>query len=199
MDTGEDFLMTPKSKPQRGLDWILGTIDLKKVPTSEKVFLVGVRGYFRDSMGKKGANDRGIYDDAAFWVERDSGRIHQYNFNTDPSSYRKGRGTGKYKGMATLKCGVWLYKPGTHNGSSPHPAFRQAANVTVLRDGDEGFYEDAGMFGINIHRGGYNGTSSLGCQTVPPKQWSDFKKTGDALLKKHKQRTFRYVLIETQG
>ena len=40
---------------------------LKEKGISEKVVLVGVRGYFA-SLGAPGRNDRGIYDDAIFLV-----------------------------------------------------------------------------------------------------------------------------------
>jgi lysozyme len=184
-------------KPQRPLEWLQSTLDAHDTG-DDRVVLVGCRGYYMDSMGKKGANDRGIYDDALFWVDLKIGRLASYNGNVDPSSYRKGKGTGSTKGMASLKNGVWRYQPGMHNGSAPHMAYRQAAAVTVIRDGSPN-YEDTGWFGINIHRGGTRGTSSLGCQTVPPDQWTDFKKTGDLWLANNKQKTFAYILTDRQG
>jgi len=191
--------MKPSKKPQRGLDWLQSIIEAnKKAIGEDAVILIGIRGYYRDSMGVVGKNDRGIYDDAAFWLNLKTGFIATYNFNTDPSSYRKGTGKGSTKGMASLKDGAWRYKTGIHNGSSPHPAFRQAAVVTVKRDGNPD-YDDTGWFGINIHRGGRSTTSSLGCQTVPPTQWDDFKETGYKLLKDAKQSTFCYILTEKQG
>jgi len=177
--------------------------DLKKMikktglpmPTT-KVFLAGIRGYYLDSMGVKGKNDRGIYDDALIWVTPNG--IFSFNANVDPSAYRKGTGKGSTKGMASLNCGIWLYQMGMHNGSAPHPAFRQAASVVVTRDGVDAFYEDTGMFGINIHRGGNTGTSSLGCQTIPPKQWDSFKELGYSELKRAGQKKFFYILLENK-
>lgn len=188
----------PKKKPQRGLNWLQKIIDSHAKQLKGDVILIGIRGYYLDSMGAKGKNDRGIYDDALFWVNRWTGFIASYNANVDPSGYRKGIGKGHKKGMASLKNGVWDYQPGNHPLKNGYPAYRQAAEVTVIRDGNPN-YEDTGWFGINIHRGGVNSTSSLGCQTVPPAQWSDFKKTGDALLKAAGQKTFKYVLVELQG
>jgi len=172
-------------KPQRGLGWLQTIIDDNRTSKyfykTDRMVLVGIRGYFLDSMGKKGANDRGIYDDALFWVDLKTGWFAAWNGNTDPSAYRRGKGSGSKKGMASLNDGVWRYKPGIHNGSVPHPAFRQAAPVGVTRDGDPP-YQDTLDTSINIHRGGRSGTSSLGCQTVPPEQWDDFKDTGYSKL-----------------
>jgi len=188
------------AKPQRGLSWLQDIIDAnKKAIGKDSVILIGIRGYFRDSLGKVGANDRGIYDDAAFWLNLSTGFLANYNFNTDASTYRKGKGSGSEKGMAQLQPGAWRYKTGIHNGSVPHPAFRQAGPVNIWRDGTNGQYEDVLQTSINIHRGGVNGTSSLGCQTVPPSQWDDFKATGYKLLKDAGQKTFCYILVERQG
>jgi lysozyme len=189
--------MKPKNKPENGFIWFNSIIEqYKKDIGQDAVFLIGVRGYYRDSMGKKGVNDRGIYDDALVWINQKTGFIATYNGNCDPSAYRKGRGRGAEKGMASLKAGAWRYKTGLHRG---YEAFRQAAPVTVIRDGIDFNYEDTGDFGINIHSGSVNGTSSLGCQTLPVDQWDDFKKTGYKLLKDAGQKTFCYILVEKQG
>ena len=80
---------------------------------------------------------------------------------------------------------------------------QRVAAVTVTRDGEPP-YEDTGWFGINIHRGGINTTSSEGCQTIPPSQWEAFIRLvqdemrriyGD---KSYKQATIPYLLIENQ-
>jgi len=163
-------------------------VDRKKYPC----VLLGIRGYYLNTMGVKGKNDRGIYDDAAFWITPTA--FVSYNFNTDPRTYRKGKGTDEStKGMAVLKNGTWLYQMGLHKG---YQAFRQAEEVIVVRDGETENYEDKGWFGINIHRGGINTTSSAGCQTLPVAQWDSFKNTGYDQLKLHNQKKFPYVLVE---
>jgi lysozyme len=129
------------------------------------VALLGIRGYYQDSMGAQGKNDRGLYDDAA-WICSDS-RCHPFNFNTDPSAWRTG--------IATLKANhKYTFIPGKHKIESPtgYAAFRQHGAFTVTRD-NQG--DDTGYFGINLHRGGEESTSSLGCQTVPPRQWREFR------------------------
>lgn len=163
------------------------------------VALLGIRGYYLNSMGAPGRNDRGIYDDALFWIARNTqGHItafFPYQANLDPSRVRPGRGTGSSKGMAVLRSGVWYYKPGLHKGVQR--AFRQAEPVTVDRDAvGGGSYSDTGWFGINIHRGGRTTTGSAGCQTVPPDTWAHFRNTGYLLLNRSGQRSFPYVLRE---
>lgn len=180
------------SGPRISREEVVRILEAKGANPEKEVCLLGVRGYYLDSMGVKGKNDRGIYDDALIWCFPDG--FMTYKANTDPSRVRKGKGTGSGKGMANLKTGHWKYKTGMHNGSVPHPAFRQAAAVTVVRDGSPD-YEDTGWFGINIHRGGYSGTSSLGCQTVPRESWDSFKALGYEKLKQYDQKTFSYVLV----
>jgi len=133
--------------------------------------IVGVRGYYRDTMGAVGRNDRAMYDDALFIVTPDA--FVAFNGNTDPNGYRKGAGRGAGKGMASLKPGVWpAYRLDLHQGKYL-AVCQRSRPVTVTRDGSPP-YDDTGMFGINIHKGGINGTSSEGCQTVPPAQWPAF-------------------------
>jgi lysozyme family protein len=183
----------PNSKPQRSRD---DSIALAATAgCKEPVFILGERGYYLDTMGKKGENDRGLYDDkiGIVWPEGHA----NFNANTDPSAYRKGSGTGSKKGIASLKAGRWLYKQGKHgiNRGNPYPALVQADRVTVIRDGSPN-YEDTGHFGINIHRGGDGTTSSLGCQTIVPDQWLTFQQLVYNLMKQYGLKTIPYVLVE---
>jgi hypothetical protein len=184
----------PVNKPnltrEKALEYLakLG-VDLAK----EKVVLLGLRGYYADSFGAKGKNDIGVYDDAFAWIDEHD--FATFNGNTDPSKYRSR--------MASLLAGrVWRYKTGHHGSKAygPYPAFRQAAKVTVMRyvDGKQ-WDKDVGLFGINIHHGSKgtgNGTSSLGCQTIPYAQWKAFKEFGYMLIARHGVKDFAYGLID---
>lgn len=145
--------------------------------------LIGIRGFFN-----KGNNQRGIYDDAIFLV-RPSG-VLSFNANTDPGAFKKG--------IANLCLGVWLYKIGIHGLSKPkkdqYQALVQASAVKLTRD--DWASTDYGWFGINIHRGGYNKVSSIGCQTIHPKQWDDFISSVKTTMIIRKQNTIKYILKE---
>ena len=89
-----------------------------------------------------------------------------------------------HPGIAVLKPGLYRYQPGIYGLSHPvgprrYPAFVQAGDVTVHRDGGG---DDTDFFGINIHHGSDTGTGSLGCQTTPPAQW-------DRVPRPHARRT----------
>jgi len=170
--------------------------------------VVGIRGYYRDSMGAPGANDRGIDDDALCVVAAQN-VFAADDGNTDPSAqYRTG--------LAALKPGVYhAHRLDLHRGR--YMALCQRADdVIVHRDGTDNFkagvdHDDyghclgngywRGWFGINIHCGSNTTTSSLGCQTIPPAQWDSFIATvmseakrlfGDAWRK----RTIPYILVD---
>ena len=149
-------------------------------------FLVGRRGYARDSMGVPGRNDRGIFDDAIVLLT--GGRIAEtFNANTDPSLARTG--------IAELVPGVYTYTLGVHGLSKPverqYPALVQAAPVTITRDGGG---RASGYFGINIHRGGVNETTSEGCQTIWRPQWADFYARVKAAMDEASVTTIPYIL-----
>lgn len=155
---------------------------------TDKCFIIGIRGYYKNTMGEVGENDRGIYDDAICIVGPEV--FKTFNGNTDPSINRDG--------IATLLPGVHAYKKGNHGISRPgggYPALRPATpgeKLPVKRDG--GGY----TFGIaiNIHKGSINSTSSEGCQTIYPDQWKDFINTVYALMDKYRKNIIHYVLIE---
>jgi lysozyme len=152
-------------------------------------YLLGVRGYYRDTMGKTGVNDRGIYDDAIFVVGPET--FVAFNANTDPSFFRKG--------IATLATGFHAYRPGNHGISRPgggYPAFRPATRneeLPVTRDGVKAPWPGVA---INIHRGGYRTTSSEGCQTIHPSQWDAFHALVSMELGKLGLKKFWYGLID---
>jgi len=158
----------------------------------QSVVILGIRGYFSRSFGAPG-NDRAVYDDACFlWTRALSTEWRSYNFNTDPSAYQAG--------IATLCTGTWKYQVGIHGLNKPpsrrYTALVQAGEVTVSRDGEA--TKETGWFGINIHRGGLLGTSSLGCQTIPPEQWADFISTVQIGLLQARQKIIPYVLATAE-
>lgn len=168
-------------------------IDRSKYP----VIVVGIRGYYKNSMGAPGVNDRGIYDDAIFIESAQV--MAAYNGNTDPSSYRSGSRAGSTKGMASLNPGAWfVHRFDMHKGQYLSLCQRAGA-VTVTRDGNPP-YQDTGWFGINIHRGSYNSTSSEGCQTIHPAQWDSFIATAIDQVRRYfpnnwRNKTVPYVLL----
>lgn len=169
-------------------------------------YLVGVRGYRLNTMGKPGVNDFGIWDDAMFYVAPKL--FLAENANTDPS--RVGWNANAGKPMAVLNAGVWPFRRGPHKGRMP--AFRQmtieeARRRNVPGDGrfavtrtyavgDKRNYQEAGYYAINIHPGGYTGTSSEGCQTIPRDRSDKFlQKIWDDTLAA-KLDYFWYLLVE---
>lgn len=177
--------LLPSARPRLSRSAVEQILHSARVTTA--VAIVGIRGYYRRTMGEPSDNDRGIYDDAIFVISPSA--FVSFNGNVDPSVHRKS--------IAVLQPGVWKYRMGIHGLSKPakqrYKALVQAAAVTVLRD-DTGY--DTGWFGINIHRGGRTTTSSLGCQTIPPPQWPSFIALVESELKRAGQSTVPYVLID---
>lgn len=172
----------PINRPRLEASRVKSLLALKCIRS--KVTVVGIRGF-------SGPNKRNLYDDAIFIVSPRG--FWSFNANTDPSKHKFG--------IASLKPGVYTYKPGMHGVTFnkegyPYPAFVQADQVTVLRDDKPGEYK--GWFGINIHRGGRDTTGSAGCQTIPPDQWMEFRKILEAELKAAHIVNFSYVLIDAK-
>jgi lysozyme len=179
--------MIPRNRPRIERKTTEQLLRLRKV--SDPVCLVGIRGYYRDSMGAVGKQDRGIYDDALILV---SPNVHAaFNANVDPGAYGKNPKIGK--GYASLKPGVYRYKLGKHGlrGGNPYRALVQGNPVTVSRDGGE---DETGYFGINIHKGSNRSVSSEGCQTIPPAQWPAFITLVETEMKRNNAKTLSYVL-----
>ena len=179
--------MIPKNRPRIERKDTEKLIASRRV--SDPVCLVGIRGYYRDSMGAKGKNDRSIYDDAIILV---SPNVHAaFNANVDPGAYGKNPKIGK--GYASLKPGVYRYKLGRHGirSGNPYRALVQGNPVTVSRDGGE---DETGYFGINIHKGSNRSVSSEGCQTIPPAQWPAFITMVETEMRRNNAKTLSYVL-----
>ena len=70
----------------------------------EPVMILAIWGYYKDSMGKPGENDRGLYDDAMFFTG--PSLFIAVNANTDPSKYKSH--------IANLIPGLHYYKKGMY-------------------------------------------------------------------------------------
>jgi lysozyme len=192
----------PSSKPQASLGVVIATANhaWDNIHPGTKLpdfFVLVVRGYYRDSMGVPRSNDYGIYDDALFIVSPFG--FSPWNGNSDPS--RIGWNAGAEKYMARLKPGIYHFRSLKHKMSSPsgYMAFGQGGRpVTVERLRPDGgiAQTETGCFGINLHRGGVNGTSSEGCLTVPTEQWPAFRATLDTALERMQVATFPLILID---
>jgi lysozyme len=181
--------MLPTAKPKATLEDVCKWLKYhSKELANEPLIVVGYPGYY-SKMGATPGNDRGIYDDAIFIISPT--HFSSWNANVDPSVFRQG--------IATLAPGIHRYKRGNHGISRPgggYPAFRPATKneeLPVLRDGVKVPWPGVA---INIHRGGNNTTSSLGCQTIPPAQWDAFYAALSGEMKRHSLKTFPYVLID---
>lgn len=161
------------------------------------VYVISFRGYYQDSMGVPGQNDRGIYDDCFCVVWPDG--YQTFNANTDPSVYRNA--TPAKGGIATLIPGLHYFKKGNHGISRPgggYKAFRPATpdeSLPVWRDGNTSGKIFRGV-AINIHRGGYNSTTSEGCQTVFPDQYNEFQGLVYELMGRYNQVLLPYALVQ---
>lgn len=163
---------------------------------TQPVFVVAIRGLFSRTIGAPG-NDINAYDDALYVVIPRPGTgknpiIHTYNANTDPTRYGWNPGAGKF--MARLKPGSYKMRRRLHGGR--YMAFGQDGSpVTVERIDADGHirHTETGSFGIDLHPGGENGTSSEGCQTIPRPQWPHLETT---LLTTAGKNWFPYELIE---
>lgn len=187
--------MKPKERPKLSPKKVRELIVQQNV--TSPVAILGIRGYYRRTMGHPESNDRGVYDDALFVVTPN--RVTPFNGNTDPSSYRPG--------IATLRPGVYPYRRGRHGISRPsadgspagYPALRPATPGEALPVDRDGVKNPRPGIAINIHRGGTSSTSSEGCQTVPPDQWDEFLRTVSEAMEDFQIRTVPYVLIENDG
>lgn len=174
----------PPGVPKKPREAVTKLVTALKSELTNQVCLLGIRGYYHEDHND---NERGLYDDAIFVLSPNA--FLAVNANVDPSVKRQG--------IATLQEGTWLYKVGMHGLSKPpeqrYLALVQAGPVTVSRDGEKA---ETGYFGINIHRGGYRGTSSLGCQTIYPGQWEVFFALVAREMQRAGQKTIHYILTK---
>ena len=159
-------------------------------PHHDPVKVVAIRGYYKNSMGKPGQNDRGIFDDALILMGPNY--YNTFNGNTDPRIVKAGVGM--------LLPGWHLFKQGWHGygKASGHKAFRTANArevLPVLRDGLVGIKEGVT---VNLHKGGQFNTNSIACQTVIADQWLEFQQEAYKLMDKEGQKVLPYLLLEQE-
>jgi lysozyme len=174
--------VVPSSRPN------LSIVDARKLMAAygltDTVLLIGIRGY----CDKPGKNTRGAFDDAIALLSPRT--FKTFNANTDPSAFG-GR-------LAVLQPGVWTFKKGIHHPGTPnaYPCLVQADAVTVLRDNG---IRETGEFYIHIHHGGFNTTTSEGCQTIYRGQWDEFHALYEAEMDFYGLETIDYLLAENDA
>lgn len=197
--------IAPSQRPTISRDETLALLSEAGLDVLDRAVLLGRRGYFTD-IGEPG-NDYGIYDDGIVLISPTA--FVAYNANTDPSVKRAR--------VAVLRPGRWPYRLGMHNvNKAPERRYRalvQAGEVEVFREGTESVEKGTssalgtcqgdgvwrGWFGINIHRGGVNTTSSEGCQTIYRPQWEAFLAQTETEMRRVGQKTIDYYLTSQEG
>lgn len=180
----------PPSRPKRdnaAIDAVIEHYQLDKTLAA----LIFVRGYYLDSMGKPGANDQNVYDDAIYLVTpsiRES-----YNANTEPSVPRKNG-----RDMATLNLGRYRYYKGKHKNK--YAALRPFPEGVVLQCMRAGKASTCSH--TNIHKGGsrasFDVVWSEGCLTIPDIQYDDFQTRVYAEMIRLGQKTIDVVIVENR-
>lgn len=178
----------PKSKPKATLEELQGGYlehaQMLDTFNEQAVSLVGVRGYYLQTLGDVRKNDRIYYDDALFLIEKNR-HFSSYNFNTDPSIFKHGVGT-----LVANE----IYDVVKHKHKGQYNAL-QIIKDKLTRDGLNGF--DVGRHGINFHYDAeWYSKHSLGCQTLPRSQWDSFIATVYDLMRKNNLTQVKYFLIE---
>ena len=174
-------------RPNIDMAEVLEYIRQANVVITEAVYVVAIRGYYKNSMGKPGANDRGIYDDAMVLVGPNY--LQTFNANTDPSKYKPGIGT--------VAAGLHYYRKGKHGISGRHPydAFRPDTPDESLPGTRDGIKGTVKIYNPNLHSGGDVYTNSAACQTVYRPQWLEFQKAAYQLIDAAGQRRLPYLLV----
>ncbi|HEY8560527.1 MAG TPA: hypothetical protein VIL74_09130 [Pyrinomonadaceae bacterium] len=156
------------------------------------LLVVGVRGYFLNSVGKPGENDLNLWDDAIL-VYYDSVLVKTFNANTDPSKHNQK--------LAMLDAGLYEFYQGTHKERiKAFRAYPEGVELPCKRQQFDGSWVKSKCSAINIHDGAFNDTWSAGCQTVinqtPHKQFDEFRDLVYDLMDANKMKTFKYLLLE---
>ena len=175
-----------------------------------KVILIGFRSKF---------SQYGQYDDTLALLTPDT--YTEWRGNTlpsiwipgiarlEPGDYRYTKGLHGVNHFAQLPpaqrsiISSWL---GAHIGQDyqpikgyilPYWAFRQHGPVTLIRDGStttETKTDPKDFPFIDLHCGGWNGTSSAGCQTWHPDHWQEARRMGFAAMDQYGQKDIIYSL-----
>lgn len=212
-------IMLPPARPGASSQAVLA--HLERLLDADPAFHIGglpvvalaIRGYYRDTMGAPGRNDVGIFDDACFLIDRRTGAVKSFNWNTDPS--RLGFNASIDKPFAILAAGSWIFRKGRHKGKGEAwrqltPEEAQAHHLgKYYAAGDpraDGRFKvwrgqldqkpEQGYQAINIHWGGESTTSSWGCQTAPPSQWGEFQRLSYKLT--GEEQLLPYLLTSEQ-
>lgn len=174
--------MVPASRPQQTREETEAILRSFGYDPSKHVLMLFVRGYYADSMGRKGRNDQAMYDDAAFVISPTAYR--SFNANTDPQkagarhAMLKPGGLRYYMGLHKRRYAAWR----------PYP---EGVRLPCTRDGVESMCS-----ATNIHEGGWGNTQSEGCMTIYKPQYPEFQKFSYAEAKKYGQKVVEVRLIE---
>lgn len=149
------------------------------------ISLVGIRGYYKKTLGNPEENDRTLYDDALIITDKTGTVYETFNFNCDPSISKTG--------VAVL-LGNESYNVVKHKHKGKYDAL-QIVQDKLKRDGWRTV--DIGRHGINFHKDADDRSKySLGCQTLPKSQWDNFIALVYRLMSERRQPQIKYFLID---